>query len=180
MFEYKITLGEDDYIRFNEFHMLNSPSGKKTLMACRLIGPLMCIMVLIVLIIANADILLFLLEAALMTVIAVFWIIFSNRIFFGSLRKRIIKLKKEGKLPYHPESILRFDDEYIHMITPDTENKIKYTMIEKIAATEKAIYIYLNSMMASIIPTTVFSDDAEKQRFLEYIKSKAVNLKYAQ
>jgi hypothetical protein len=29
MFEFKITLSDDDYLLFNQYHLLNSLSGKK-------------------------------------------------------------------------------------------------------------------------------------------------------
>ena len=89
------------------------------------------------------------------------------------MRRGINKMKKEGRLPYDKESILKFDDENYYDITPNTENKTNYSMIEKIAVTEKAIYIYVSSMQASIIPVATFSDEIEKQKFLEFISLKA-------
>jgi hypothetical protein len=29
MFEFKITLDDEDYLLFNQYHLLNSPTGKK-------------------------------------------------------------------------------------------------------------------------------------------------------
>lgn len=82
------------------------------------------------------------------------------------------KVKKEGRLPYSNEAILKLDYEKIHEITPNTENVIKYSLIEKIAITEKAIYIYFSSVQAYILPVTAFSEEMEKQKFLEFIKEK--------
>jgi len=45
-------------------------------------------------------------------------------------------------------------------------------LIEKIAVTEKAIYIYFSTVQAYILPITAFSDEAERRRFLEFIHSK--------
>ena len=84
----------------------------------------------------------------------------------------IIKMKKEGRLPYSNEAILKFDDEKIHEIAPNTENITKYSLIEKIAVTEKAIYIYISSVQAYILPVTAFSAEIEKLKFLEFINMK--------
>ena len=86
--------------------------------------------------------------------------------------KSIKKVKKEGRLPYSNEAILKFDDESIHELTPNTENKTKYSLIEKIAVTEKAIYIYFSSVQAYILPVSAFSEEMEKQKFLEFINLK--------
>lgn len=45
-------------------------------------------------------------------------------------------------------------------------------MIEKIAVTEKAIYIYFSSVQAYILPVTAFSEGIEKLKFLEFINLK--------
>jgi len=55
MFEYKITLNDNDYIQFNKYHLLNSPSGKKSLWIYRLFIPIICLMVVIIFAIAGSD-----------------------------------------------------------------------------------------------------------------------------
>lgn len=172
MFEFKITLDDDDYFLINQYHLLNSPAGKKTLMYFRSIIPVICLMVVVVFGIAGSDSLLILIEAILLTILSIFWVIYSKKILLNSMKKSIKRLKKEGKLPYSNEAILKFDDESIYEITPNTENKTRYSMIEKIAVTEKAIYIYFSSVQAYILPVTSFSGEMEKIKFLEFINMK--------
>lgn len=172
MFEFKITLDDDDFLLFNQYHLLNSPSGKKYLMAYRLIILFICLMVIVIFSIAGADFELILIEAILMTIFSVLWIGLSKKKILKSMKKRILKIKKEGRLPYSNEAILKFDDEKIHEITPNTENITKYSLIEKIAVTEKAIYIYFSSIQAYILPATAFSEEIEKLKFLEFIDTK--------
>lgn len=172
MFEFKITLDDDDYLLFNQYHLLNSSSGKKYLLVYRLIVLFICLMVIVIFSIAGADFGLILVEAILMTIFSVLWIGFSKKKILKSMNKRILKLKKEGRLPYSNEAILKFDDEKIHEITPNTENITKYSLIEKIAVTEKAIYIYFSSIQAYILPVTAFSEEMEKLKFLELINEK--------
>lgn len=172
MFEFKIILNDDDYLLFNQYHLLNSPSGKKSLLAFRFIIPFICLMVIVIFCIAGSDYGLILIEAILMTIFSVLWIGFSKKMILKSMNNRIIKMKKEGRLPYSNEAILKFDDEKIHEITPNTENIAKYSLIEKIAVTEKAIYIYFSSIQAYILPVTAFSEEMEKLKFLGFINEK--------
>ncbi|WFR59307.1 YcxB family protein [Anaerocolumna sp. AGMB13025] len=172
MFEFKITLDDEDYLLFNQYHLLNSPSGKKSLMSFRFITPFLCFMVIVIFCIAGSDFELILSEAIVMTIISILWIGYSKKEILKSMNKRIIKMKKEGRLPYSNEAILKFDDEKINEIAPNTENITKYSLIEKIVVTEKAIYIYFSSVQAYILPVTAFSAEMEKLKFLEFINMK--------
>lgn len=173
MFEFEITLDDEDYLLFNQYHSLNSPIGKKDLMLFRLIIPFICFMVVAVCYILRFDFQLILIEAVLMTIVSILWVGYSKKVTLKSVRRRIEKIKKEGRLPYSREAILKFDDEGIHEITPNTENKLKYSLIERVAVTEKAIYIYFSSVQAIILPVTAFSEEMEKLKFLEFINLKA-------
>ncbi len=173
MFEFNITLDDNDYLLFNQYHIFNSRSGKKSLIFSRFIVPYICLMVIIIFGIAGSDFELILIEAILMTIISIWWIVFYKKNIIKSINKRIMKMKKVGKLPYSKESIIKFDDEKIHEITPNTESITKYTLIEKIAVTENAIYIYFSSVQAYILPVSAFSEEMEKLKFLEFINTKA-------
>lgn len=177
MFEFKITLDDDDYLLFNQYHLLNSPVGKRNLMTFKMIIPFICFMFVVVIFIVNPDFQLLLIEAILMTILSILWICYSKKIILKSMKKGLKKMKKEGRLPYSNEAIIKFDDESIHEISPNTESKTKYSLVEKIAVTEKAIYIYFSSVQAYILPVTAFSEDAEKQKFLEFINLKVDSLR---
>lgn len=177
MFEFKITLDDGDYLLFNQYHLLNSPVGKKNLMTFKMIIPFICFMFVAVIFIVNPDFQLLLIEAILMTILSILWICYSKKIVLKSMEKNLKKLKKEGRLPYSNEAIIKFDDESIHEISPNTENKTKYSLVEKIVVTEKAIYIYFSSLQAYILPVTAFSEDVKKQQFLKFINSKTDRLR---
>lgn len=82
-------------------------------------------------------------------------------------------MKREGRLPYSNQAIFKFDNEKMQEITPNSESVIKYSLVEKIAVTENAIYIYISSVQAYILPVTAFTDEMEKVKFLEFIKMKS-------
>ena len=177
MFEFKITLNDDDYLLFNQYHLLNNLIGRRTLMYFRLIIPFICLVIAFIFDIVNSDFLLILIEAIVMAILSILWICYSKRIILNSMKRSLEKIKKEGRLPYNNEAIIKFDNESIHETSPNTESKTKYSLVEKIAVTEKAIYIYFSSVQAYILPATAFSEDAEKQKFLEFINLKADSLR---
>lgn len=172
MFKFKITLSDDDYLLFNQYHLLNSPSGKKYFMTIKFIVPFVFFMFIVIFCIAGSEFGLILFESILMTIMSICWIVFSKRLILKSMKKKITKMKKEGKLPYSSEAILTFDDEKIHEITPDSESVTNYSLIEKIVETEKAIYIHINTVQAFILPVTAFTGEMERLKFLEFINSK--------
>lgn len=172
VFEFKVTLDDSDFILFNKYHLLHSPIGKKSLLPFRFIIPFISFIFVAIFIIIQADLNLIIIEAVSLTLLSVLWIGFSKKMIIKSMENGIKKMKKVGRLPYSREVILKFDDECIHEIAPDTENKTKYTLIEKIAVTEKAIYVYFSSVQAYILPITAFTDEKEKHKFLEFMELK--------
>lgn len=177
MFEFKVNLVDDDFILFNQYHLLNSPNGKKSLLYFKYIIPFICFIFVLIFFIAGADTQLVLIQAIVMTIFSIFWIGFSKKMILKSMKKNLIKMKKDGRLPYSNEATIKFDEASIYEITPNTENRTNYSLIEKIAVTEQAIYFYFSSVQAYIIPMTVFSGEIEKQKFLEFINLKADNLR---
>ncbi|NLX68686.1 MAG: hypothetical protein GXZ12_04515 [Clostridiaceae bacterium] len=142
MFEFKINLSYDDYILFNNYSFLNSPSGKRLLMINKMMIPIFCFLCVVVLIAFNLDVLLILIEAIVLTILSILWIFFDKKIFLRILDKNLRKTEKEGRLSFEGEAVLKFDDESIHVISPNSESKTKYSLVEKVAVSEKAIYLY--------------------------------------
>lgn len=175
LFEFKVNV-DDDYLLFNQYQLLNSRAGKRTLLSFNFIVPFVCLAFILIFIVADFDFQLILFEAIMLRILSILWICYSKKIIFKSIKKNIMKMKKEGRLPYTKEAILKFDDESIHEITPNTESKTNYSMIEKVSVTEKAIYLFINSVQAYILPVTAFSGEMEKSKFLEFINLKVDNL----
>jgi hypothetical protein len=78
MFEFKITLNDDDYLLFNQYHLLNSPTGKRSLMNFKIIIPFICLMFAVVIFIVNHDFKLLLIEAIVLTTLSILWACYSK------------------------------------------------------------------------------------------------------
>ncbi len=106
MFEFKINLSYDDYILFNNYSFLNSPSGKRLLMINKMMIPIFCFLCVVVLIAFNLDVLLILIEAIVLTILSILWIFFDKKIFLRILDKNLRKTEKEGRLSFEGEAVL--------------------------------------------------------------------------
>ena len=176
MFEFNIVLTEQDYIRFNQYHMTHSANGKKAILLLRLLMPIISLCALLIFVVADADPTLILIEAIVLGLLSIFFIFYGKKILLKSVAKNISKLKKDGKLPFNQESTITFDETHILEKTDLNESKISYQIIEKIAETENAIYIYFSAMQAYIIPNTVFESNEHRKELLDFMYTK-VNLK---
>ena len=177
MIEFKVTLSDEDYLHFNWYQLSNSAAGKRALLSYRLILPVILFILLVVLFVIDSDIELILFFAIVVAIMSALWITYSKKTVFNIMKNDIERIRKEGIQPYSKDAILRFDDEGIHEIIPNFENKSKYALIEKIAVTENAIYIFISADQAYIIPVNTFTDEAEKIKLLDFIELKSNELR---
>lgn len=166
-FEYNIT--EQEYADFNEYYFLNSKTGKRALLLFRCFGFIFSIMALVIFIIANAEILLIIIEAIVLTIFSIIWFITGKRVFFKKLRKTMNKMKEKEGLPYSEEGTLVLDENEITDISTNQEIKTGYSAITQLVDINNAIYIICSNSMAYIIPFRVTGTNSinEIKVFLE-------------
>jgi hypothetical protein len=68
-------------------------------------------------------------------------------------------------------------EDQIIIKTEVSEERTDYSPIEHVFTGRFAVYLYKSFMTAHIIPNHAFADDGEKQRFVDFVKSKIVNEK---
>ncbi len=172
MFELSYKLTDKDYIDFNEYHLFNSTSGKKSLWLIRCIFPAVSLVFILYHLATGYDPLTLIIEVGLFAIISVIFFLLSKKLLLISLKQNIKRLRKDGKLPYIPEAKLTFGDEQVVDEGPKTSTTIKYSMLERFCETETFFYIYFSSAQALIIPKSAFSDGDEIEHFVGFIKEK--------
>ena len=95
MYEFKVTLDDEDYILFNQYHLLNSSAGKKSLLFYRLIFPAISFLTIVMFILTETDRHLITTEVIVLTILSAFLVIFSKKRILRSVKKRIMKMKKK-------------------------------------------------------------------------------------
>ncbi|MDR2865911.1 MAG: YcxB family protein [Methanomassiliicoccaceae archaeon] len=172
MYRFEYTASREDFLRFNEYHLSNSPSGKRTILIFMLILPAIMLLFLILSLINGNDAASILFMVVIYAVISVIWILAVKRMIFRNFRRVIAKMEKEGKMPYGMRTVLQFEEDMMIESTDDTENKVRYSGIEKIGIGSDMIYIYIGAIMAALVPLSAFRNDEEKDEFLRFINGK--------
>lgn len=172
MFVFQYSLTENDYVAFNEYHMAYSPATKINRWVLRLMGPILFLLLFFIMYIIIDDPVLVAVEGVVLPLIfSVLWMVFYRKIIQLQIRGQVKRLAKAGKMPFNREITLHFDENAFIAISPDTETKSSYTIIERII-TGKYIYIYIGSMQAYIIPAYVFQNEEHWSAFFMFLQTK--------
>ncbi len=178
-FTFNIRMTDDDYLKFNQFHMLRSPYGKKQLLTFRVLAAIMVLLVSACVLIANNFA-----SEALFTVILflIFLLIIelcAPKMLASSLKHQIKALKKNGKPGYSPSSVIEFFDDSFTESTDTAKAELKYSSIERVSVIgHDAIYLHVNNIMAYILPANTFASNEEYNNFLNFIKTKCNTIDY--
>ena len=175
---YKIsyTLSDDDYYDFNKYYVLSIPQQRRQLRAFRFGFPSISLVIMFIAIrsIWSSPHIYFI--YAIIAGLSLAWIIAFSRIIDFSMRRQIAKMKKQGKVVYDKSVALAFGESSFAEKTPESEAVIQYTMLERIAETDKAIYLFARANMAYIVPKRAFVSETEAAGFGEFIRSKVPTL----
>lgn len=168
--KYKVRVNEEDYIRFNIFHMNHSKAGKRSKNIQRVQYPILSLVIILIFFLSGVGYRLIIAEAVFMTVFCVLWCIFLPKTMEKNIRKNIKKMKAEGKLPYHADSEIEFQESMIVATSEQGEIHINYEGIENIFLEQDYLYIFFGVAQAFIIPLHCLGED--KERVVNYIKEK--------
>lgn len=171
MYKFSYTLSEEEYYEFNIYSYLNKPAGKRSFLIFRFLVPLILVASVVFTMVVIGEIYFGAFDYIFLA-IAVLWIIFAKKFYIRSIRGSVKKLISKGKAPYGIPTEMVFEEDFFKETTPENENKSKYSSVESVAVGPEAVYIYLNAILAYIIPNRVFQNDNEKIEFVEFINSK--------
>ncbi|MBE7011276.1 MAG: YcxB family protein [Ruminococcaceae bacterium] len=170
-FECKTTY--KDYYEFNKYHTINSPDVKKSRLIGKLYVPVLFLIMFIYYIIRGDDWYSLSFALVIFSIVSIIWIFSLKPLTLFFLKLHIRFMKKNGKLPYSEFSVMEFYDDSFIEKTDNAKTEAQYNAIFKIRVNEpKAIYIYLNTVLAYIIPLDVFDSNEARDKFLEFIHQK--------
>ncbi len=172
--KYRIHLDDEDYILFNIFHIKHSKTEKRSINILRMTIPFMSLIIVILSIIQKEDAAFAIIKVVVLLAISVLWIILMPKLFDKIIRKNLMKMKQEGKLPYTADSELEFQDSVLAEKSERGEFRVKYSEIEKVYAQKDVLYLYFGATQAFILPKHCLEEDWEQVK--AYITEKT-NLK---
>ena len=176
-FRFQIHLSDNDYLEYNKFWFLRSHYGKRIMVDVR-------ILLVVLVLIASFGIAVseeFSPNAVLRVLpLFLFLVVLQlllNPIYIFIFRKYLKSLKKKGKMPYTPESVMEFYEDFFLEMSPESKIEQRYSSVERISLVDsKTIYLHINNIMAYILPASAFQSGEEWTGFIEFIQSKCPNI----
>ena len=170
MFKFNVTLGDEDILAYTKYRLYKHPAYKKRLMRQLIQMIIPCAFCLLCVFITDRAGLwssFVVLGIAIIIVLAT-----QRRTTIMKLRKALKKESKTGDLRYAPHLELAFEEDFFKRTTPASETTAKYSVLQGVDISEKAVYVYERVNTVVIIPFAAFADDDEKARFVAFIEGK--------
>jgi hypothetical protein len=157
---------EEDYVKFNLFHVRNSPTSTKTLKVQRYLIPAIYLVISVLfLLILNppAPVL-----GILFLVTGILWFVFYPKYYYGYIKRQVKKMMKEGK----NEDLLGnqtiiFTEEGLHKTGFKGETKLLWSGIERLGEDDANLYLYNSAVSAIILPKRKISNLDEFKSYLQ-------------
>lgn len=160
----EVNVTEEDYLKFNEYHVFHSKSGKRTILLMRILFPVIVVVLEFLAVLQSQDYFYIVFESIFMVIAIAVWEIMMKKIMKSIVKSSIRNAKKDGKLPFHEEAQIEFMEDAIVERCGDNITTINKADIMKICEEENYYYVYFGAMQAIIIPKRCLG---EKQAALE-------------
>lgn len=165
--EFKFEVTEEDYIKFNLYHMENSPSQKKTFNLLRYLLPLLFSVPIYAIgtVLFKQPKIYWIVIAILFVLI---WIITYPNQYKKLIKKQTKKLLQEGdNSSIFGEKTMMIDENNIKVLGKFTSETILKKSIKDIKVYNDMILIYLSGITAQIVPTRYLNDESKKSLIKE-------------
>lgn len=157
---YKTYITEEDYIKYNIFHLKNSKLGKRTILMTRIFIILVfAIGVSVITAICRGNLFLPIVCAIFLGIFSLVYIILTPKLIERSFKRTIKRQKLDGKLPFEPESEIEFLDDMIVKHNTFSDIRLPYTDIQNFVISPDCLYIYIDSSRAIIVPFKALGAD---------------------
>lgn len=165
--KFNITMTEKDFIKFNVRHLKYSKLGKAVNVLLWIFTVLMTVLLgQMFFTLAESNGLPTYVPAVETVILAVILIIYmlviEPKTSFISVKLMLKLQKKDGKLPYSESSIIEINEDEIIDESPAITVRAKYDEIVNAYCYDDAMYLYINSQQAIILPYNQLGDEKEK------------------
>ena len=173
LYRFECKMDEKDYYEFSKYHLKAAKELKKSRSVSKIIVIVMFSLALIYFILRGASLPIIYFAAVVFAVAAVGLILAENPLQLLFIKINIRQMRKKGKLPYPSVSEMEFYDDYFVSEEKVAKTEMKYDALYKVEVNEgKAVYIFLSTVQAYVIPFNAFGSERERVEFIEFIKNK--------
>ena len=168
--KYRITLNEEDYVRFRIFHLYHSKLGKRQLHSARTSMLKLSAIILLLLLIMDVQLDAIVIFTIIWGIASVLYYFYAPKRLEKNIRKQVNMTKEDGKLPYNADAEIEFLESMIVQRSEHGESHANYRNIERFYIEQEYLYIYINAVQAIVIPCRCLGDD--RKRVIDYIMDK--------
>lgn len=178
-FVFDIKLNDEDYLKYNEFVILSSPYGKKSINSMRyLVGGIYVVFSILTLVMNGFNVG-GLISLIPLTLICLGMLFAIKPMLRSSIKTQVKNMKATGKMAYSEASTLEFDEESFCEITAENKTENKYSAVERVSILKSGnVYIHINGVMGYIIPKASFESDEKYAEFETFLKEKVDCVQY--
>lgn len=172
-FSLNITLTEEDYLTFNNFHAIESKQAQKTIKKTRSIFIIAMAALMVLFVVFNGWDTFSATYVILLGIFTVVYSVFFKKLMQHNVKAQVKHLKKTGKLPFDSAATLEFYDDKVVEITPSKRIEQSYDVLEKICLLPgRYIFLYTSSVGAYILPVYQVNAQIGKDEFWDFISEK--------
>lgn len=172
-FRLNVTLTEEDYLAFNQFHSLESMAGKKMMNKTRAFFTAAMVVLAALVILISGWTTFSVLYTAQIGLVVLFYVLLSPKVVKWSIKAQIKRLKKAGKLPFDAVSKFEFYEDKLVEITETKRVEQSYKAMERICVVEnRYIFLYNSGVGAYIFPIPQIREQLSQDDFVRFLASK--------
>ena len=178
-FQFDVMLTEEDYLVFNDFHAIHSPSGKKTVRRSRIVFAALMVALALLFFVLMGFTTFTIIYGISLCVYTGIYLVFFPKVIKRNIRKNLKRALKAGKPPFDPYARLEFYDDRYADISPGKRTEMQYSVIDRICVIEnRYIYLYISSIQATIIPIPQLLSRYRVEDFLYFLSQKCPKVEH--
>ena len=178
-FNLECKINDEDYYKYNEFVILRSPYGKKSMAALRLAIVIMLGLFSVMAFVMNG-----VTKGTLIALIPTAGLILImqlalNPIMKSTLKKQLKALKDSGKPTYSEKSHIEVYDDHFVETDADGVHKVRFASVERVSVIkDKYVYVHVSSSNGYIFKADCFEDSEQLAAFTDLLKEKCKEINY--
>lgn len=178
LFRINVSLTEDDYFAFNQFHSIESKAGKKQLKKTRNMF-VICIAIMVLGVFMLNDLTYSITFAAVVSFFSIVYLLFFKRLMKMSIKMQLKQMKKIGKLPFDSTAVIEFYEDRFAESTDSRRTEQTYASLDRICILkERYVILYMDSVRAYIFPVPQLKMQIDQEAFLDFILQKCNKVEY--
>lgn len=168
--KYRITLTEEDYVRFRIFNIFHSTLGKRQIENARTIMIKLTAIFAAMSLILHTPLDFVVIYVIISAIASAFNYFYAPKRLEKNIRRQVSMTKEDGKLPYSADAEIEFMEFMIVHRSEHGEFHVNYEDIERIYIEQDYLYIYYNAVQAFAIPYRCLGED--KKQVIDYVMDK--------